>query len=142
MKQSAALTSSLLAALLLAGCEKAQVFPPVYPVQGKVALDGKPTPGAFVVFHPKNASDAHSPRPSAYVDKDGLFRLTTFKSQDGAPPGEYVVTVELRQTVKNGDEIQLGPNQLPGQYSQPQTSTLLAKVNEAPSNDVPLELKR
>lgn len=142
MKPSVALFPTLLAALLLAGCEKAQVFPPVYPVQGKVALDGKATPGAFVVFHPKNATEPNAPRPSAYVDKDGIFRLTTFKSQDGAPPGDYVVTVELRQTVKNGDEVQLGPNQLPGQYSQPNTSTLLAKVNAAASNDVPLELKR
>lgn len=142
LKVNSLFSSGLFAALLLAGCEKAQVFPPVYPVQGKVAYDGRPTPGAFVVFHPKGNSDKNAPRPSGYVDKDGVFHLTTFKSQDGAPPGEYVVTVELRQIVKKGDDVELGPNELPTQYSAPNTSTLVAKVAEAPSNDVPLDLKR
>lgn len=61
-------------------------------VTGRVTFQGKPVEGAVVTFHPKGRDDAKAERPSGVTDKDGNFTLST-GSRAGAPPGEYVVTV-------------------------------------------------
>jgi hypothetical protein len=59
--------------------------------QGVVTLDGKPLPGATVTFAPLEGG-----RPAmGRTDTDGSFRLTTFRSDDGALPGEYKVLVAV-----------------------------------------------
>jgi hypothetical protein len=76
---------------LLAGCrnpEPARVA--VYPVEGKVLVGGVPAAYAHVTFHPVDGA-AHLPVGRA--GPDGLFTLATFAPGDGAPAGEYVVTV-------------------------------------------------
>ena len=65
----------------------------VHPVRGKVVF-AAPTPAsAMVVFHPVGNSDPNAPRPFATLEKDGSFELSTDLSKDGAPEGEYAVTV-------------------------------------------------
>ena len=58
--RGAALACGIAAGLFFsAGC--GQSAPPratVYPVQGKVELNGKPTAGAVVTLHPKGGTDA------------------------------------------------------------------------------------
>jgi hypothetical protein len=60
-------------------------------VKGTVTLDGQPVEGAMVAFVPADPGKGEI----AYgtTDKDGTFRLTTTKPNDGAVPGEYKVTV-------------------------------------------------
>jgi hypothetical protein len=58
-------------------------------VEGIVTLDGKPLPGATVTFAPVGGGRSASGR----TDADGSFRLTTFRTDDGALPGEYKVMV-------------------------------------------------
>src|SRR5262249_39083032 len=60
-------------------------------VTGPLTLDGQPMEGAIVTFVPANPGKGEI----AYgtTDKDGAFRLTTSKPNDGAVPGEYKVTV-------------------------------------------------
>src|SRR5262245_12374499 len=58
-------------------------------VEGVVTLDGKPLPAATVTFVP----DGNGRAASGRTDQDGIFRLTTFRTDDGAVPGEYKVTV-------------------------------------------------
>jgi hypothetical protein len=78
----------IVAVLLAAGCGGAGK--PVK-VRGVVTLDGTPLSGATVSFEPSSEG-----RPAGGVtDKDGVFRLTTYRSEDGALPGEYRVTVAL-----------------------------------------------
>jgi hypothetical protein len=60
-------------------------------VTGVVTLDSRPVEGAMVTFIPvakDRGQIAHGT-----TDKDGVFRLSTSKPNDGAFPGEYKVTV-------------------------------------------------
>ena len=75
------------------------------------------------------------------VDGQGNFSLTTYSSQDGAPVGEYSVTVELRPVVTKDGELELGPNVLPPQYSSPTTTKVQAQVAEG-TNTVPIKIVR
>src|SRR5712691_12255852 len=59
-------------------------------VRGMVKLDGQPVEGAVVVFE----NDGQGGRPAVgQTDKDGVFYLGTFKSEDGALRGDYKVTI-------------------------------------------------
>ena len=63
-------------------------------------------------------------RPTGQVDKDGKFTLTTFAANDGAPAGDYEVTVEW--WVSKNDKPAV--NRLPARYRQPERSGLRATV--------------
>src|SRR4051812_645519 len=89
-----------LARLLLLGlscvcCGGAAPGPPrpVSPVRGSGLGAGKPAVKALVIFHPLNDADAKAPRPTGEVAADGSFALSTHTTGDGAPAGEYAVTV-------------------------------------------------
>ena len=88
-----------------------------------------------MVFHPKGAA-ADAPRPTAQVNQNGNFELTTFAARDGAPAGEYAITVEWRKLIVKAGYADPGPNVLPPQYSAPQTTILQARVVEGP-NELP-----
>src|SRR4051794_21088336 len=79
-------------ATVLAGCSRPAGRVPVYPVAGRVAVTGEVPEGALVVLH-ASQGDAKDLRPSGKVFKDGSFRVTTYDADDGAPAGEYKVTV-------------------------------------------------
>jgi hypothetical protein len=71
---------------------------PVFPVKGKVMIDGQPMSGATVLFYPtqdfpKGSAQQH---PRAVVEEDGTFQVSTYGSNDGAPAGEYTVTVSWK----------------------------------------------
>src|SRR5262249_42061318 len=70
---------------------------PVFPVRGKVYFEGEPARGALVVFHPMNQSDLKTAKPRAVVEDDGSFALTTFVAKDGAPPGDYAVSIAWKK---------------------------------------------
>jgi hypothetical protein len=80
----------LLPALLLTAAGCGGKGKPVK-VEGFVTLDDKPLPGATVTFAPVGEGRPASGR----TDADGSFRLTTFRSDDGALPGEYKVIVVM-----------------------------------------------
>jgi hypothetical protein len=65
----------------------------VFPVTGRVLLNGKAVPHAFVVFHPV-VLDSANVRPHAQADGNGSFLLSTYDDRDGAPAGEYRITVQ------------------------------------------------
>src|SRR6516162_2916123 len=86
--------------LLVSGCGQGRKT--VYPVYGKVLTAGeKPAEGALVVFHPLGAATTESTKPLAYVKNDGSFALTTYTQADGAPEGEYAITIEWRPPTSN-----------------------------------------
>jgi hypothetical protein len=117
--------------------------PPVFEVRGQVLYEGKPVPRAFVVLHSLEDSQARAVRPSASTDKDGWFVLSSFHAEDGAPAGDYAVTVEWRKTTTiDGDASALGPNLLPVKYSKPATSGLHIRVQPGNNEDQVLRLKR
>jgi hypothetical protein len=125
---------------LVVGCTPGG--PIFYPVRGRVAVDGKPLGEALVVLHPLAGSAASSQRPVALTDSGGHFSLTTIRSGDGAPPGEYAITVELRAARMVGEElVRDGRNLLPLRYGRPDQSGLKCQVF-AGDNELPvIELK-
>jgi hypothetical protein len=128
-------------ALLCTGCGKKVSRVAVYPVHGQVLLDGKPVPYAYVVFHPVNSSGASDIHPRAHAEEDGSFWISTYDSGDGAPPGEYVVTVAKFKAPTESDN---GPavNLLPAEYASPTQSRLRVRV-EAGDNELgTFQLKR
>jgi hypothetical protein len=130
----------LLLTVMAGGCSRQAPTLEVHPVTGQVTYNGKPAAGAHVTFHPKVQQVAH-PIPSAKVDSQGNFSLTTYRSEDGAPVGEYSVTIELRPVITKDGEIELGPNILPPQYSSPKTTKVVARVAEG-ANSVPIKIVR
>ena len=132
-----------LAVLVTTGCHKADANRvPVVPVAGAVVFDGKPTPGALVVFHPAQGDQSPTPPAQGTVRDDGSFELTTYTANDGAPPGEYKVTIEWRPLIKDNGDVKVGPNMLPDRYSRPKTTDLVVRVAEGPNRLAPLQVKR
>ena len=81
-------------ALPLAGCGGGGASRPQYRVHGKVLTkDGKPAAGAIVVLHPVNQPDAGRFPPRGVVGKDGAFVVSSRLANDGAPEGDYDVTL-------------------------------------------------
>ncbi|HEV3444812.1 MAG TPA: hypothetical protein VG099_09225, partial [Gemmataceae bacterium] len=78
-------------AVVCAGCSRSG--PALYAVRGKVLFEGQPARGATLVLHPLGNSGANAIKPRAFVDRDGGFEVFTYAAGDGAPAGEYAVTV-------------------------------------------------
>jgi hypothetical protein len=112
----------------------------VHPVSGAIQFRGQPMGGAFITLHANGAS-ADSPLPRASVQPDGSFALTTYNGHDGAPAGEYVLTVHWYKPVKHGDDWVGGPNVLPSKYASPRTSGLLVTVAEGENHLQPIQLR-
>jgi hypothetical protein len=108
-----------------------------FPVRGRVTLDGKPLAEATVAFHSLATTAAIESRPLAYTDSHGCYTLTTVRQGDGAPPGQYAITVVLRAPRQVGEEIvRDGRNLLPARYARPESSGLQFEV-VAGDNDIP-----
>lgn len=130
-------------ALLAIGCSKGDdpSWLPVHKVEGKVVYNGQTVPGALVVLHPADG-DPKLPRPRGYVRPDGSFVVSTYKTDDGAPIGEYKVTVEWRKAVVVDGDAKPGPNVLPSKYGNPRTSGVVVRIAEGTNQLTPIELRR
>jgi len=118
--------------LLFSGCQGSESALPVLPCDGEVKINGKPISGATVVFHAKKTGD-QMVSPSGTTDGTGKFRLTSNKEFDGAPEGDYAVTITWIKPVltavkmRDGDEVR---NFLPAYLANPKTSGLVASVQK------------
>jgi hypothetical protein len=112
---------------------------PVYPVKGKLYFEGTPAPEARVVFHLIQGKKTIR-AADAIVEADGSFALSTYKAFDGAPAGEYAVTVQWREPWLD-KEGRPGPDRIPPKYARPETSGLRVRVHTGP-NEVKLSLTR
>jgi calcineurin-like phosphoesterase family protein len=114
---------------------------PCHPVRGTVYLDGVPAAEAVIVFHLQDpATKKLSRAGDAFVEADGAFELSTYTASDGAPAGDYVVTVQADGGY--GRSIKLpGGMAVPAAYTKTDTSPLRAVVR-AGKNEFNFELKR
>ena len=99
---------ALLAALAAPGCGESDGQVEVYPVSGTVTLNGEPFANAMVRFHPIQPASDDADDPAAAIrvaeaDDQGHFALSTYTALDGAPAGDYVVTVE--PTLPEAEEL-------------------------------------
>jgi hypothetical protein len=122
--------TTIVAALLAtasAGCGKGQGGRlAVYPAEGQVLWKGKPLAGAQVVFYPKGPADERPVAPRAQTDSNGHFQLGTYERADGAPEGDYAVTV-IYYAMRPQDGG-AGPNALPKKYASAKTTDLQVKI--------------
>jgi hypothetical protein len=133
----------LLAALACTSCAKESFNP----VQGKI-LDnkGQPLEGAVVTFHPRGgAKSIKLLLPVGRSGSDGAFTLTT-GDKEGAPAGEYVVTVICPEEAKlPKGKISTAPpeskDRFEGAYANPASSRLQAQVKAGPNQLEPFRLK-
>jgi hypothetical protein len=122
---------------LTAGCGKSQA-PKTVPVAGVVLYLDKPVAGAYVMFTGKG------PLAHGETDAQGHFSLMTTVPGDGAPPGDYKVTVSKSApdpADKASDPTLVEwKNLLPERYSDVTLSSLVAKVEEGKKNEFKFEL--
>lgn len=136
--------SLLVLVSLLLGCGTSRVGPEIHAVVGKVLVDGQPAHRAQVLFHPVTpiaAPAGMTVQPFAIVEPDGSFRPSTQLTADGAPAGDYRVTIvwpEIR--IDQGEEI-AGPDRLAGAYASPIQSQLSVSVRAGVNELPPFELK-
>ena len=109
-----------------------------HPVSGKVSYRNKPAEGAIVTLV---SADSKGPRPTAMVEPDGSFRLSTQMSYDGAPIGKYAVTIVYPSPEKKVEEQNAGPDLLRGKYSHPRKTPLHVEIVAGTNELKPFHLK-
>ena len=147
----------------LAGCNGENRLP-THPVSGKVMFDGKPLSGAEIWLVPTDANAEvknakMTIRPYAKSNADGMFTMTSYVKDDGAPPGEYVVIVQKAAGGANENDPEADPEtprptkgnpktgaaqqtpRFPGKFGSPATSGLSFTVKEGQNNQLNLDLK-
>jgi hypothetical protein len=131
--------------LVASGCGKSDGRVKVYPVSGKVSVRGTPAEGARVVFYPVSdeLKKPGMPIPYGTTDNQGNFKLRSYDVDDGAPEGEYKISIIwLDSPPGKADENPLSAkDRLSGQYSNPQTSKLTAKVAKGGGEIPPFEIQ-
>lgn len=124
----------LLSLALVAGCQSQDTSNnrvKVYPVEGKLNVLGRPAGNAHVAFHHVDKDRIGGLCPVGVTRPDGTFQLITYGGNDGAPEGEYVVTVIWPNESVSVDECCADPlnlDRLQGLYFDPAKSTLRATV--------------
>ena len=125
---------------LVSGCQESPPTPTqqAFRVNGRLFVDSILAGKACVAFHPLDREKSQGRCPVARTKADGTFELTTYAMNDGAPPGDYTVTVTWPDDKMPVDECEcpdpLLHDRLGGKYADPQNSpllvTVLPRVNE------------
>ncbi len=108
------------------------------PMRGTVHLNGVPVAGAHVVLR-EVVEKGTGIAGDALTEGDGSFVVSTYRANDGLPPGKYNVGVTLRRPLHLPDGS-VGPNQLPAKYADPAKSGITVTVPEA-GGEVKVELE-
>jgi hypothetical protein len=128
-------------ALAVLCCSCGPARKPVYPVHGEVRVDGRAPAHAQVGFFPVNGAEADAVHPIGQVDDQGRFTLTSYAKGDGAPEGEYRVTVAWFLATGRPDDVAPPVNYLPAAYARPDSTPLHAVVSKGGVQLQPFELK-
>ena len=123
---------------MILGCGEESSFKstvPVFPASGKIIHLGKPLAGVILIFHSTDVNQKI--KSQATTDNDGKFVATTFKTADGAPEGDYTITLVVpsnesdssrEDAATEGQFRKEGPVRFPSKYQNPTTSPLKVKV--------------
>jgi hypothetical protein len=117
---------------------------PLFEAFGTVTYQGKPLPGAFVLFR-KEVIDPNVPSPTATTGEDGSFVLTTYEDKDGAPAGDYLVAISTAPRTPTEKKVSLTKVELPvdhlkGRYGDPKTSGLKVTIKSGGNKLGPFDL--
>lgn len=147
----AAYLLAVAAAAALGGCSDRGKEKPVFKVHGKLTFEDKAMAGAEIAFIPADPAQ-RGLQSRAKADASGEYTLYTYRQNDGAPAGEYVVTIywpaplskkaaeklEKAETVEEKDSI-LAPDRLKNAYTDPLKTKLKATVAEK-DNEIDFKL--
>lgn len=137
-----AAAGALAAVIMLCFCFPMSMFgndrARVYPARGAALFAGKPMLNASILLHPADEKEPNFPRPKATVNEDGAFVLGTYSKDDGAPAGEYIVTMQWfgKQDARVSEDAPPPVNRLPARYANPKTSRLTVRI-QAGENKLP-----
>jgi hypothetical protein len=115
----------------------------VHPVRGRILVNGQPAAQAQVVLHPPEAAGeaaAEVVKPTGQTDEEGYFSLTSYAQSDGAPEGDYAVSVTWFRVASRGKNDVVRYNALPQRYASPQTSLLKVSIQKDTRELPPLQL--
>ncbi len=122
----------------------------LFPVSGQVLFEGKPASNASITFHRTESGPAVETEsgeegaplnPRGTCDKAGKFQLFTYALGDGAPAGDFVVTVSWQDPENRGRDDNY-PELLPKRYQDPKTSGLKVQLKQGHNVLPAFELKR
>ena len=101
-----------------------------YPVSGQVTIGGQPAASADLRFYETRGQTPGMSRPYATTDAEGRFDVSTYGMHDGAPPGEYRVTVSWKGPLDgiSPDQRDAMPERLPARYTDPSTSGIQVHI--------------
>ncbi len=95
MRSVLAFTAFVVSASLFVGCGGGvSDAPDLASVSGKVTVDGKPTGGLTVEFHPDSHVGTSGPISTGLTAADGTFTLATSTGREGAVVGSHKVLVK------------------------------------------------
>ena len=118
--------SLVVVALAASGCNDGRDYSglDLLPVTGQVKLDGKPLPGAFVLFEGDDGLGA-----SATTDSGGNYTLQYDSERTGCPPGPKTVKITTAGADEEGaDPDSASGEKIPARYNR--ATTLKAGVSE------------
>jgi hypothetical protein len=135
------ITAALVVVIAAAGCNsKGPVLPAVVPAKGVIQLaSGQPIREGRLELSPKDVGGVEA---FGDVKSDGSFTLTTYKRDDGAVPGRYVVKISpYNYAGPGGNPVPIrSAGQIPGKYLEAETSKLEVEIKK-PDNDLHLRLE-
>jgi hypothetical protein len=124
---------------LALACSSCGHSPSLYPVTGKVTVNGTPAAGATVIFQRQGAELMNEQTIMGIIREDGSFSLVSGRSGEGAPPGEYDVFVQWRHRTER-PKGPLGTDRLKGHYADRNHPRLHALVKAEPTDLPPFDL--
>jgi hypothetical protein len=132
---------ALAALVAAAGCnQKGPVLPATVPAKGMIQLaSGQPMREGRLQLIPKDKGGVEA---FGDVKPDGSFTLTSYKTDDGAVPGRYVVSISpYNYAAPGGSPARIrSDGQIPGKYLEAETSKLEVEIKK-PDNDLHLRLE-
>lgn len=112
------------------GCS-GQSHPKLHDVRGAATFQRKPAAKAVVVLRPVSQDAAGKLLPHGEVQADGTFRIGTFADGDGAPAGEYRVTITWPESRAEPDGVEIASgDRLKGRFNDPAKSKWTIQVRE------------
>jgi hypothetical protein len=109
-------------------------------------VDGQPAADCLVWLH-RTFDDDHPRRVSPFgaTDQTGAFQINSYSVGDGAPEGEYIVTLEWRERSGILNQNHDGPDKLDGAYANKDVNKgkpgFVIKVGKEPLVLPPFEIK-
>jgi hypothetical protein len=122
---------------LFAGCGRDSSQMETVAVSGVITFKGQPLSGATLFFVPDKG-----PRATAESDKDGKFRVMTYRSGDGAVPGDFKITVAkyVPDPATANTHTPGSKNEVPEKYNNPASSGLTAKIEKGKKYELKFDL--